>query len=170
MRRSQPLLCVPVGVVIERRKAKSPWANFVWRPVAVLPGVPDTEPWTVLDGDDERTTFYGGAAAIELHRSECSGYRDNLSTGAPLLWVVLHPTSGDPPYRVAVVTADPREGEACTEIAANVVDTVSMPEPIRAAVAEFVAENYVEQTFVKRQRDRADPDVMARRIPVKDRK
>jgi hypothetical protein len=45
-----------------------------------------------------------------------------------------------------------------------------MPEPIRAAVAKFVTENYAEHPFVRRQRDRADPEVMARRIPVKDRK
>jgi hypothetical protein len=170
MSRAQPLLSIPVGVVIERRKAKSPWTDFVWRPVAVLPGVPDAPPWTVLDGDDDRTMFYGGAAAIELHRSESSDYRDNLSTGAALLWVVLHPTSGDPPYMVAAVTADPSEGEACTESAANLVEAVPMPEPIRAAVAKFVAENYAEHPFVRRQRDRVDPEVMARRIPVKDRK
>lgn len=166
----QPLLSIPVGVIIERRKAKSPWTDFVWRPVAVLPGVPHTVPWTVLEGDDERTVFYGGDTAIELYRSESSRYRDNLSTGAALLWVVLNPTSGDPPYTVAAVTADPSEGEAYTETAANLVETVPMPDPIRVAVAEFVVENYVEHTFVRRQRDRADPDVMARRIPVKDRK
>jgi hypothetical protein len=167
---SQPFLYIPVGVVVERRKAKSPWTDFVWRPVAVLPGVPDTAPWTVLEGDNERTTFYAGATAIELHRSESSGYCDNLSAGAALLWVVLHPTSGDPPYMVAAVTADPSEGEACTQSAANLVETVPMPEPIRAAVAEFVADNYVEHKFVRRRRDRADPEVMAPRIPVKDRK
>jgi len=170
MIRCQPLLSIPVGVVVERRKAKSPWTDFVWRPVAVLPGVPDTAPWTVLDGDNERTTFYAGGTTIELHRSESAGYRNNLSTGAALLWVVLHPTSGDPPYMIAAVTADPSEGEACTESAANLVETVTMPEPIRATVAEFVAHHYVEHTFVRRQRDRADPDVMAPRIPVKERK
>lgn len=170
MSRDQPLLSIPVGVVVERRKAKSPWTDFVWRPVAVLPGVPDVTPWTVLDGDNECTTFYGGAAMIELYRSDSSAYRDNLLTGAALLWVVLHPTSGDPPYMVAAVTADPSEGEACTESGSNLVETVPMPEPIRAAVAEVVAESYVEHPFVKRQRDRAAPDLMARRIPVKDRK
>ena len=59
-----------------------PWVDFVWRPVAVLPGVPDAAPWTALDGDAERTNFYGGAAEIELYRSDTSGYRDNLATGA----------------------------------------------------------------------------------------
>jgi len=49
--RIEPLIRIPVGVVIERRKAKSPWVDFVWTPVAVLPGLPEGVPWTVLDGD-----------------------------------------------------------------------------------------------------------------------
>ena len=110
--RAPPLVRIPVGVVIERRKAKSPWVDFVWRPVAVLPGVPDAAPWTALDGDADRTNFYGGAAEIELYRSDTSGYRDNLATGAALLWVVLRPTGLEPPYEIAAVTAEPSEGEA----------------------------------------------------------
>src|SRR5215213_10133878 len=27
---------IPVGIVVERCKANSPWSEFVWRPVAVL--------------------------------------------------------------------------------------------------------------------------------------
>lgn len=170
MRRPEPLVSLAVGVVIERRKAKSPWAEFIWRPVAVLPGVPDAAPWTALDGDGERTNFYGGDAAIDLYRSDASGYRDNLATGAPLLWVALRPTDREPPYTIAAVTAEPSEGEAYSESADSLVDTVPMPQPIRAVIAEFVAENYVEHTFVKRQRDRADPEAMARRAAAKDRK
>ena len=67
--RPPPLMSIPVGVVIERRKAKSAWADFVWRPVAVLPGVPDAAPWTALDSDAERTNFYGGAGEIDFYRS-----------------------------------------------------------------------------------------------------
>ena len=170
MRQPEPLVSLAVGVVIERRKAKSPWADFAWRPVAVLPGVPDAAPWTPLDGDGERINFYGGAAALKLYRSDASGYRDNLATGGALLWVVLRPTSHEPPYTIAAVTAEPSEGEAFTESADNLVDTVPMPETIRAVIAEFVAEHYVEHKFVKRQRDRADPNAMARRAAVKDRK
>jgi len=33
------LLRLPVGVVVERRKATSPWVDAVWRPVAVLGGL-----------------------------------------------------------------------------------------------------------------------------------
>ena len=47
----EPLVRIAVGIVVERRKAMSPWADFVWRPVAVLPGLPDAVPWTPLAKD-----------------------------------------------------------------------------------------------------------------------
>lgn len=166
----EPLVRIPVGVIVERRKAKSAWVNFVWRPVGVLAGVPDAAPWTMLDGDLDRMNFYAGAAAIELYRSDASGYRDNLATGAPLLWIVLRPTGREPPFEIAAVTAEPSEGEAFTESATDLIGTVPMPEPVRIAVAEFVGAHHVERQFVKRQRDRADPEAMARRVPAKDRK
>jgi hypothetical protein len=169
--RIEPLIRIPVGVVVERRKAKSPWVDFVWTPVAVLPGLPDAAPWTVLDNDAECARFYGGGAEIALHRSDASGYRDNLATNAALLWVVLRPGGGlETPYEIAAVTAEPSEGEAFTESAENLVETVPMPAAIRAVVADFVAEHYVEQPFVKRNRDRADPEAMARLARWKDRR
>lgn len=170
MSRAEPLARLAVGVVVERRKAKSAWVDYVWRPIAVLPGTPDAAPWTALDGDDDCMNFYAGAAAIELHRSDSGGYRDNLETGTPLLWVVLRPTGREPPYEVAAVTADPGEGEAFTESAVDLVETVPMPEAARVAVAAFVAQHHVDHKFVKRQRDRFDPHAMGRRAPAKDRK
>jgi len=168
--RTLPLVHIPVGVVIERRRAKSPWVEFIWRPVAVLPGVPKAVPWTALGGDADRMNFYGGAAAIELYRSDASGYRYNLATGAPQLWVVLRPTGLDPPYEFAAVTAEPSEGESFTESTADLVEAVPMPDPVRAAIADFVTEQYVEHSFIKRRRDRADPEAMARRRPLRDPK
>lgn len=170
MSRIEPLVTIPVGVVVERRKSKSPWVDFVWRPVAILPGVPDAAPWTALDGDAERVNFYGGAAAIALHRSDTSGYRDNLASGTALLWVVLRPTGLEPPYEIAAVTADPGQGEAFTESAADLVETVPMPEPVRMALADFVARHHVEHPFVKRKRERADPEAMAPYTSSKERK
>jgi hypothetical protein len=157
-----PLATTPVGIVVERRKANSPWIDFVWRPVAALPGVPDAQPWSVLDGDDAVTRFYAGAAEVGLYRSDTGQYRDNLASGAPSLWVVLRATGGEPPYGVFTVTANPSEGEACTEAGDDLVESVPMPEAIQELVAAFVAAHHVEQSFHKRQRDRADPEALAR--------
>ena len=154
---------IPVGVVVERAKAESQWIDYLWRPVAVLAGEPATEPWTTLGGDDNRTTFYAGSAGVELHRSETGNYRDNLATGTPMLWVVLRRTESEPPYTLYLVTADPAEGEAMTEAGNDLVESVPMPDAIREQVAAFVAEHHVEREFVKRKRDRANPDALGRR-------
>jgi uncharacterized protein DUF3305 len=160
-----PLLSIPVGVVVERSKSASPWADFHWRPVRVLSGVPDTPPWTKLTEDAERTSFYVGSAAIELYRTETAHYLDNLQIETPMVWIVLRPVDGDPPYELATVTADPAEGEGMTEAGVNIVEAVEMPEPLREAIAAFVAEHHVEREFVKRKRDRANPEALARKEP-----
>ena len=156
------LIRIPVGVVVERRKAMSQWADFIWQPVAVLPGEPETTPWTVLKHDRERTSFYAGPAIIELYRTETAHYRDNLAAGGQL-WVVLRPTEAEPAYQIARVTADPSEGEAFTEAGNDIVEAVPMPDSIREVLEAFVAEHHVEQPFYKRERNRADPEALARR-------
>jgi hypothetical protein len=163
-----PLATITVGVLVERSKAASQWVDFLWRPVKILAGVPDTPAWTMLSDDGQRAVFYAGKAEIELHRSETTNYRANFATGAPLLWVVLRPTDSEPPYSVMTVTADPAEGEAMMESGNNIIETVPMPEPIEEVVARFIAEHHVERTFSKRKRDRADPEVLARRAEGKE--
>ncbi len=163
MKVAPPLKRIPVGIVVDRSKAASPWVDFVWRPITALAGVPATAPWTVLSEDAHTTRFYAGCADIELHRSEAENYRENLATGAPLLWVALRPTEGEPPFAIAAVTADPAEGEAFTEAGSDLVDSVPMPHPIEEEVARFVAEHHVQRDFVKRKRDRADQEALARR-------
>ena len=160
---SPPLLRIPVGVVVERRKATSPWAEVLWRPVAVLAGLPDAAAWTPLAREGDTMTYYAGAAEIELYRSEAANYRRSLAMEAPAVWVALQPIGGDPPFEIAAVTADPAEGEGLTEAGQLIVEAVAMPEPVRAAVAAFVEQYPVEQAFMKRKRDRANPDALARR-------
>jgi len=160
-----PLASYEVGVVVERSKGSSQWVDFHWRPVSVLIGVPQTPPWTKLSDDGERATFYAGAATVELYRTETAHYRDNLQMDPPQLWVVLRPVDGNPPYELATVTADPAEGEGMTEAGSNVVEPLPMPEQLQDVVAAFVAEHHVDRAFVKRKRDRANPDALARRGP-----
>ena len=160
---STALVSIPVGVVVERYKAISPWVDFVWRPVSVLVGVPSAAPWTALRQDGAVTIFYAGPGVIELYRTETANYLSNLQSGAPILWVVLRPTGMEPPYDVLTVTADPAEGEAMTEAGNDLVETVPMPAGIAEAVEAFAAQHHVERSFFKRQRDRAEPDSPARR-------
>jgi Protein of unknown function (DUF3305) len=162
------LASIAVGVVVERRKAQSRWIDFTWKPVGVLVGLPEASPWTVLSEQGDGAMFYAGAAEIALYRTETANYRDNLASGAPMLWVALRPTGVDPPYEVFGVTADPAEGEAWTQSEGDLVDVVAMPESVRAAVEAFIAEHHVERPFHKRKRDRADPEALARRGPMRD--
>ncbi|MEI8151278.1 MAG: DUF3305 domain-containing protein [Hyphomicrobiales bacterium] len=160
---------IPVGVVVERRKADSPWIDFTWRPLAALPGEPDASPWTMLSETADGATFYAGRADVMLHSSETSNYRDNLATGEAKLWVVLRPTGAEPPFAVVCVTADGSEGEGYTSAGNDIVEQVPMPEAIRGTVDVFVAEHHVEQPFFKRKRDRANLDALGRRTrPAED--
>jgi hypothetical protein len=163
---TMPLVRIPIGIVVERRKANSPWCEFIWRPTAVLGGLPDADSWTQLATGGETATFYAGAAEIELYRTETENYRDNLASEAPSVWVALLGTDGEPPYEIAAVTADPAEGEALTEPGQGIVEAVPMPDSVRDTIASFIAEHHVERVFEKRKRNRADPEALARRGPL----
>jgi hypothetical protein len=165
----EPVLHVPLGVVVERRRATSPWAEVIWRPIAVLMGLPEAAPWTELAAEADAATFYAGAAELALHRSEVENYRRNLASGTPSVWVALQATGSDPPFEIAAVTADPAEGEGLTEPGQAIVEAVAMPERLQAAVAAFVAAHPVEPSFQKRRRDQPDPEAMARGPSSRDR-
>ena len=156
---------IPVGVVVERRRASSPWIDFTWQPVMALPGCPDAPPWTVLSIDAGIATFYAGSTEIALYRTESGNYRDNLASDVPLLWVALRPTRLKPPYELFAVTADPAEGEAFTQTGKDVVATVSMPAAVRQIVEAFVAAHPVKQPFHKRKRDGDSPRMSGRCRP-----
>ena len=151
------LACIRVGVVVERRKAESSWVDFLYRPVSVLEGVPAALPWTQIAAEGDLTTYYAGDAVIELHRTETANYRDNLASGAPLLWVILRPGSGEVGPDLLLVTADPAEGEALTGAGNDLVESVPMPSSIRQVVENFIAEHHVEQEFFKRERSKSPP-------------
>ena len=149
---STALMSVAVAVVVERRKARSPWVDFVWRPVAVLSGNAEIAPGTALSATRDTTFFYAGEAAIELYRTEAANYRENLASGAPSLWVVLRPDAARDGYVVAAVTADPAEGEALADAGNNLIEALPMPAAIAEMVGDFVSRHFVERPFVKRRR------------------
>ncbi len=153
-----------VGLVVERRRIDSEWADtqsapFAWRPSAVFLVPPDVVPWTALGSASGSTRYYAGAYDIALYSTETTNYRDNLLADDPKLWVVLNASSAEPPITITAVTADPAEGEAHTEAGSNTVETISMPHDIATEIAGFVADHHVERPILKRKRDRAEPDV-----------
>ena len=167
----EPLARFSVGVVVERRKAKSAWADFLWRPISVLAGEPDAAPWTVLNNDADCTTFYAGAAEMALYRSDCGSYNENLATEVPKLWAALRATGADPPFAIVAVTADPSEGEALATSGTDLVEALPMPASIHSAIAAFVAAHHIEDVaFSKRVRDSANLEALARHAPSKGRR
>jgi hypothetical protein len=149
-----------VGVLVAKRSLKGPWASHAWMPLAALPAAPEAAPWTRLgtQGDDE--TFYAGPAEVSLHTAATGHYRDNLTSDQPSLWVVLRPVGDE--VELASVTADPYEGEALAESIGAIVETVPMPPEIQRRLQAYFDAFHVERAFVKRRRDRADPEALAR--------
>lgn len=156
-----------VGVVVRRRAVDNPWIDHVWSPAMLLDEVPAAPAWSVLSNESGTTLYYAGSATIELFSSETANYRDNLTDGAPLVWVALRQQGGGAGLELTKVTADPTEGEALFESGCDVIGTVPMPPDIAAWIAAFVDEFHVERVFQKRKRDRADID--RRRGPDFDR-
>lgn len=148
-------LRIPVGVIVERRRAHSPWLDAIYRPVSILAGVPATAPWTMIDSNEAVTTLYAGEAVIELFRSDTAQYQANLSSGKPSLWVVLRPTATQIPFALLMVTADPSEGEALTGSGNDLVEPVPMPPAMIDTIAQFIAQHPPTGSFYKRQRNPA---------------
>lgn len=147
--------CITLGVIIEKRKAQSPWIEHIWGVHAVLTGLPDAVPLTLIAREEGVERFYLGATDLVLSHVETANYRDNLMSGAPKLWVVLRFDASETPS-LLTVTADPAEGEAHTETEANHVETVTMASDIAGFIAAFVDAHHVERAFIKRNRDKPE--------------
>jgi hypothetical protein len=156
---------IDIGVVVARKKLKGPWADRAWLPHAVLPGAPPAAAWTTLAAAGEDELFYAGHSVLTLHAADAAHYRDNLGSARPSLWVSLHLLGADS-CGIARITANPYEGEALTEGIGTIVEAVPMPAAIQAELLAFVEAFPAEPRFVKRERDRADPEALARRPPA----
>jgi len=162
-----------VGIVVERRHLTGEWGGIAWRPITIFSDAPDVAPWTPLGGGGGGIArYYAGAIPVRLYSTDTANYRDNLSSGAPKLWVVMRPEGAEPPVEILLVTADPAEGEANTEAGNNVVETIDMPREVAGAIAAFIEAHHVERPIIKRRRDGQSPDVRWRdgeRRPPADR-
>lgn len=150
---------MPIGVILERRPARNPWEDFKWRPTAVVPGAPPTEPWSLVFKDGPIEHYFAGVHELELNRRETDNYLINFAADAPSVYVVLRVGAGEGPRGIAVtmVTVSPAEAEAYMEGGEHVIERVAMPEAIAEWLADYCAAFHVVEKFYKRQRKRHDP-------------
>ena len=156
---------IEVGVIVERRKLRSPWADYSWAPRTVLAGAPALPAGTPIIDEEERSLYYAGPYRLHLDSSETTHYRNNLGSGRPMLWVAIRQL-GELECEVIGVTADPYRGEAMTEGLDAVVEAVPMPANVLSIIDVFCQAFHIEQPFIKRERTRADPEALARRRPA----
>jgi hypothetical protein len=129
-----------VAVVMQRRAAQSPWADYIWEPLGVL-----ADP-----GGDARLLREDGATAqrlhpgfkLVLHKDETEGYYLNVSAPHPRVFVL---------WRMEQEKALPLDVTVSSEEAGrwldggHSVDSVAMPPEIFAWVGEYVENNYRPQ-------------------------
>lgn len=141
-----------VSALIEKRRSASPWADFSLHVISVATEAPQSG-WMEIRKSDEGTTYLVGPVDVAAHQSDTSGYRDNLNSGEPKLWVVLRPADNAAGCEVMIITADPTEGEAMTQNGDLQVETAAMPEALRLWLDAFVQQHHVERPFFKRRRE-----------------
>src|SRR3712207_16788 len=83
-----------VGVVVERRAARTRWEDHVWRVTALLPGGPVLPPWSVLSDAEGTTCFLAGTVDIVVHSSSTKVYKHNIEAAQPAVYVVLRRGGG----------------------------------------------------------------------------
>jgi hypothetical protein len=146
-----------LGVVVERRRSRSRWQDWSWRPVSVILGAPPLGPeWRELVRDQDWTRYHAANLPLELSRGETDAYILNLSQAPPRVYVVLRATGGQDaqPWRPLLITASPGEAEGYLSSGDEIVEGVAMPAAVIAWLEDFVARHHVERPFVKRKRKR----------------
>lgn len=151
---------MPLGIVVERRDSSHPWQDHHWLPVAVIPGAAPMDPagpWRVLDQGKGWVRYLAGTLTLELFRSDTEGYRYNLSTSPPAVYVVLREAT-DSEHEVVpfAVTVSPYEGQDFLDTGEDIVEGVPMPEGLLGWVAKYVEIHHVDQPFRKRRQRRRD--------------
>ncbi|WP_273206203.1 DUF3305 domain-containing protein [Marinobacter subterrani] len=144
-----------VGAVVRRTPGVTRWAKYTWKPVAVIPGAPETF-WKELVRDGEVIDYHAGTVTMELFRADVEGYLVSLNMAVPSVWIVLDRdiTSQSPSgWVVSTVTASAHEALDALDSGESIVEAVPIPESLAAWIKEFIDMHYIEEPFKKRRRD-----------------
>lgn len=128
-----------LAVVMQRRNARSRWAEVIWEPVSVHEsGEARGEARPLMRQDDIEQWLHPGFE-LAIHRDEIEGYYMNVSSGSPRVFVLWRM---DEDTAVPLqVTASYDEGGRWLD-GGHSVDSVAMPDEIFAWVGDYVEKNY----------------------------
>jgi hypothetical protein len=151
-----------IGVIIERKKIDNPWQDYSWRAVSVFSGAPVIDDWQVIRSGTDWVQFHAATLDLELFRKETEGYRYNLSTETPSVYVVMRQGEDvdEPDIVPHLVTACPYEAMSYSNDGDDIVDAVAMPPEVMGLVRDFIQEFHVDEPIYKRKRDKVDPSAL----------
>lgn len=152
-------ITLPLGLVVEKRKSTHPWGDWIWRPVAVIPGAQANVDWHEMISGEDWTQYHIATLPLVLHRKETEAYKSNLESGNPTIYAVLRPAeppNDERPIKAHLVTASPYEAQDHTDTDFDSVEKIAMPEAVIAWVRAFTDAHHVDQPFKKRRRDKLD--------------
>lgn len=158
-------LCYPnsqslrLGVIMRRSPGVTRWAKWSWKAVAVVPFAGDAA-WKLLRTEGDVAEFHAASLDMWLYVSDTEAYVHELGAEQPSVYVILRPSEGDNPAGMDVihVTASPYEAQDYADTGEEVVEKVPMPEGVLAWVTDFVEAYHIEETFVKRRRNKERVD------------
>jgi hypothetical protein len=132
-----------VAVLIERQRQPNAWEDWRFRIVDVTldEGQFGSEPRVLRDDGQSCQSLFPGLA-VTLFRDEAEGYHLNLSTGAPV-WFVMWRVAEDDPSRAwpELVTVSYNEAGRLLD-AQERVDNLPLPAPVRAWLQAYADEHY----------------------------
>lgn len=134
---------IELAVVMEREADPNPWEAWRHRPAEVLAHEPafGTAPRILYDDGRKRRTLHPGLR-LELFRDECEGYHLNLTSGAPV-WFVVWRSDDEDPSRAWPETVSVSYNEAGRWLDAQEhVDNVPLPPDVAAWLQAYNDEHY----------------------------
>jgi hypothetical protein len=152
---------IPLGIIVEKRKSTHPWADWIWRPIAVFMNAGEVSSWQELMRGEDYIRYHAATLPLTLHRKETEALRLNLMLDVPELYVVLQENEdqmSEFPYVPHIVTASSYHAQDFHDAGDQIVEKVAMPEGVAALIQAFVEEHHVDEVFIKRRRDKLDTE------------
>lgn len=140
-----------LSVVMTRRRNPNPWETWGFSvdevrqaddPELAAPAADGSLSITVLHDSEGLTRFLHRGLRVELHRDEAEGYHLNLSSDAPVWFVMWRVDDADPSMaRPAFVTLSYHEAGRLLD-AQERVDNVPLPAEVAGWLFEYVQMHY----------------------------